>query len=78
MLCIYCKKPVFGNIGLTVPKEGPAHQNCYQANQALKRTFQHLEIRELNDQELKELKELVVAEENSRSRSLDDDGVDLF
>lgn len=78
MHCIYCDKPVFGNSGLTVPGSGPAHQNCFQANQVLKRTFQHLEITSLNDQELQELKELIIAEENSRSRTSEDDGVELF
>lgn len=79
MRCIYCEKGVFGHQGLTVPSEGAAHQNCFQANQALKRTFQSLEITALNDQELQELKEIVLAEENSRNRVEDeDDGIELF
>jgi hypothetical protein len=80
MRCIYCEKAVFGHEGFTVPSEGAAHQNCFQANQVLKRTFQSLEITALNDEELQELKELIFAEENSRSREEedDDDGVELF
>jgi len=77
--CLYCYKAVFGNDGLTVPSEGAAHQNCFQANQALKRTFQSLEITALNDKELQELKEIVLAEENSRNRvEEEDDGIELF
>jgi len=79
MRCIYCEKAVFGREGFTVPSEGAAHQNCFQANQALKRTFQSLEISTLNDKELQELKELILAEENSRNREEEeDDGVELF
>lgn len=79
MRCIYCEKAVFGHEGFTVPSEGAAHQNCFQANQALKRTFQSLEVTALNDQELQELKEIVLAEENSRKRVEDeDDGIELF
>jgi len=78
MHCIYCDKLVFGKGGLTVPGSGPAHQYCFQANQVLKRTFQHLEITSLNDEELQELKELVYAEENSRNRNSGDDGIELF
>ena len=44
MNCIYCNKLVFGREGLTIPGSGPAHQYGDQADQALKRTFQHLEI----------------------------------
>ncbi len=75
MKCIYCKKSVFGNTGMTVPGVGPAHQHCFQANEALKRTFQTLDITALSDQELMELKELVLAEENYRKR--DDDGTEI-
>lgn len=68
MKCIYCEKLVFGSGGMTVPKCGPAHQQCYQAHQALRRTFQSLDISRLNDQELFELKELIKLEENFRKR----------
>ena len=79
MRCLYCDKAVFGNEGLTVPSEGAAHLNCFQANQALKRTFQSLEISALNDKELQDLKEIILAEENSRSREdEEDDGIELF
>lgn len=78
MKCIYCDKVVFGNSGITVPSEGPAHSQCFQANQALKRTFQSLDISQLNDQELFELKELVITEENSRNRGENSDDIELF
>ena len=77
MKCHYCDKAVFGKYGITVPNIGAAHVQCFQASQALKRTFQTLEISTLNDQELFELKELVLAEENARRRDSADD-VELF
>ena len=81
--CVFCNKLVFGAGGLTVPKKGPAHQHCYQADSALRRTFQSLDITELNDDELRDLKDLVLTEENERARqrsgeSEDDGGVELF
>lgn len=79
MRCIYCDKPVFGNDGLTVPQKGPAHVMCFQTQQALQRTFQNLDITSLNDEELKDLYELVIAEQNHRNRSEDEsDAVELF
>lgn len=78
MNCIFCNKPVYGKDGITVPSKGPAHQNCYQANEALRRTFQHLDITALNDQELVDLKDLVLAELNSRSRDDDSNDIELF
>ena len=78
MRCIFCNKPVYGNDGVTVPQKGPAHQNCYQANEALRRTFQHLDITALNDQELVDLKDLVLAEINSRNRTDNDGDIELF
>ncbi|WP_420589842.1 DUF2175 domain-containing protein [Bacterioplanoides sp.] len=66
-----------------MPKKGPAHQHCYQADAALRRTFQSLDITELNDDELRDLKDLVLTEENERARQrageTEDDGdVELF
>lgn len=78
MNCIFCNKAVFGDKGVTVPSQGPAHQNCYQANEALRRTFQHLDISALNDEELVDLKDLVLAEENNRKRKDDNNDVELF
>lgn len=75
---MYCNQPVFGAEGITVPGEGVAHQKCYQANQALKRTFQSLDITALNDEELTDLMDLVLAEVNSRRQNDDDDGIELF
>ncbi len=82
MKCIFCGKPVFGNVGITVAGEGAAHQDCFQANEALKRVFKNLEITALSDQELTQLKDLVLAEENYRKRNAvgeeGGDDVELF
>jgi len=48
-------------------------------DQALKRTFQHLEISKLSDNELNDLKDLVLTEINDRERSGDDGSeIELF
>lgn len=78
MRCIFCEKPVAGEEGITVPMKGPAHQRCFQVDQALRRTFQSLNISALNDQELTDLMDLVLAEVNSRNKSAGDSGVELF
>jgi hypothetical protein len=79
MKCLYCNRQVYGSSGMTVPGEGAAHQTCFQSDQALKRTFQHIEISKLNDEELIVLKDLVLAEENARTRENEDDGdIELF
>lgn len=78
MRCIFCEKPVAGAEGITVPMKGPAHQRCFQVDEALRRTFQSLNISALNDQELTDLMDLVLAEVNSRNKSADDSGVELF
>lgn len=77
MKCVFCGKNVFGEKGTTVLNKGPAHIDCFEAMKALKRTFMHLEISELSDEQLKELKELVLAEENSRDRGTESD-IELF
>ena len=43
----------------------------------LKRTFQKLDITALNDDELRDLKDLVLAEENDRRRQNEPDGDDI-
>jgi len=63
---------------MTVPGVGPAHQQCFQADLALKRTFQTLDITALNDDELLELKDLVLAEDNARKRDSNEDDIELF
>ncbi len=78
MKCIFCNKPVFGETGISVPGAGPAHQHCLQANEALQRTFQSLDITALSDQELTELKDLVLSEENHRKRDDSEEDVELF
>lgn len=77
MKCFYCGKPVFGAQALTVPGKGPAHQLCFQVNQALRRTFQNLDITALNDDELTDLKDLVLAEANARAKKNDDNTNDI-
>ncbi|TNC92872.1 DUF2175 domain-containing protein [Thalassolituus sp.] len=80
--CVFCHKLVFGKTGVTVPSMGPAHQTCYQAHSALKRTFQRLDIGALSDDELADLRDLVLAEDNDRRRKQADPGsngdVELF
>lgn len=66
--CVFCKKPVFGIGGLTVPELGPAHKNCYDAYRTMRRTFRTIDITRLSDAELADLKDLVLAEENDRKR----------
>ena len=80
MKCIYCKKSVLGENGMSVDGKGPAHRQCFQADQALRRTFQSLDITALNDQELTELMDLVLGEVNYRKRQSgeEDDDVELF
>ena len=79
MNCLFCNKTVVGQSPITVPGEGFAHRHCFQAHQALKRTFQTLDISQLTDSELAELKEMIISEENSRQRPEEDGGdVELF
>lgn len=79
MKCIYCGKPVFGAAGITVPGKGAGHQACFQADQALRRTFQSLDITALNDQELTDLLDLVLAEVNARKQGgSQHDDIELF
>lgn len=66
--CVFCRKPVFGRKGVTVPELGPAHLDCYQAHKAMKRTFRGIDITKLSDDEVSDLKDLVLAEENDRRR----------
>ncbi|WP_369982966.1 DUF2175 domain-containing protein [Thalassolituus sp.] len=78
--CVFCKKPVFGTTGVTVPGEGPAHQHCYQAHSALARTFQSLDISKLSDDELLDLQDMLLAEVNDRRRRNEgsDNEIELF
>ncbi|MDH5516993.1 MAG: DUF2175 domain-containing protein [Gammaproteobacteria bacterium] len=78
MKCIFCNQSVFGADGITVPGKGPAHQKCFQVDQALKRTFQTLDISALNDGELTDLLDLVLAEINVRKKTDEDDSIELF
>ena len=77
MRCVYCGKTVFGTNGVTVPNMGPAHESCFQAHETMRRKFRDLDITDLSDNELSELKELVIAEENHRNRGAEDE-VELF
>ena len=79
--CVFCKQPVFGVGGVTVPSMGPAHKNCYEAYRTMRRTFRSIDITELTDNELSDLKDLVLAEENDRRRKSapdNDDDIELF
>jgi len=79
MSCLFCNKSVVGHNPITVPGEGFAHLHCFQSHQALKRTFQTLDISQLSDSELSDLKEMIIAEENSRQRSGEDNSdIELF
>ena len=75
--CIFCNKPVFGDGGVTVPDRGPAHIECYQVSLALVRKFDGLNISELSNERLEDLKNLVLAEQNYRKRD-DTDDIELF
>lgn len=77
MKCEFCNKPVFGEEGVSIPGRGVAHKTCLGVAQAMRRAFHGLDISGLNDEELANLKDLVLAEENSRRADGDDD-VELF
>ena len=76
MGCIYCGQSVINQSPMTIPGKGVTHLRCFQTDQALKRTFQTLDISKLNDAELADLKEMVIAEENARNK--DNDDIELF
>ena len=76
MGCIYCEQSVINQSPMTIPGKGVAHLRCFQTDQALKRTFQTLDISKLNDADLADLKEMVIAEENARNK--DNDDIELF
>jgi len=74
---MFCNKAVFGANGVTVQNKGVAHKECLEANKALRRQFRNIDISALSDQELTDLKDLILAEENSRKSGSDDD-IELF
>ena len=77
MKCEFCGKPVYGSDGVSIPGRGPAHRNCFEANEALRRSFKGLDITALTDLELANLKDLVLSEENVRKPGTDND-IELF
>lgn len=77
MKCEFCRKPVFGEEGVSLPGRGVAHKQCLEAHQALRRMFKGLDITGLSDNELANLKDLVLSEENARKSSGADD-IELF
>lgn len=77
MRCVFCSKSVFGTTGVTVPNEGPAHLECFQVNESMKRQFEGINISVLSDEKFEDLKNMVLAEDNFRNRS-DEDEVELF
>lgn len=79
MRCMFCNKTVFGESGMTIQNQGVAHQHFFQAHEALRRTFQSLDVSALSNDELTQLKDIVLAEENARQREHIDDGdIELF
>lgn len=77
MRCIFCNKRIVGNDGISVSGKGICHEICLQMDQAKRRVFMGLDMTALSDQELTDLKDLVLAEENSRNSSNGDD-IELF
>ena len=77
MKCVFCDKPVYGGDGVSVPGKGPAHAPCLKAYTVLRRSFNGLDITALSDQELADLKDLVLSEENAR-RPQDENETELF
>lgn len=78
MRCAFCSKSVFGSTGITVPGLGSAHLECFQVNESMKRQFEGLNITELTDEKLEDLKNMVLTEYNHRNRVEDCDDVELF
>ncbi len=78
MKCEFCGKPVYGHDGVTVKGGGPAHIKCLEIHTTMKREFMGLDITELTDKQLADLKDLVLSEENARKPKTQDDEVELF
>ena len=69
MKCQYCKQAVFGANGITIVGVGSSHKSCLEAELALSRVFKGLDLSSLNHIELADLKEIVLSEETSRSKT---------
>lgn len=77
MRCIYCSKRIVGNDGISVSGRGVCHAICHHMDQAQRRVYKGLDVTALTDQELTDLKEVVLTEENARYGGGDDD-IELF
>ncbi len=78
MKCEFCNKPVYGEEGVSIPGKGPAHKSCLKAYETMRRTFKGLDITALEDQELADLKDLVLSEENARKGGDEGSDIELF
>lgn len=79
MKCFYCKKPVYGGSGMTIPSKGSAHISCHNVHESIQRKFRGISISDLSDEDFQELKELILSEDNFRNRSDDsEDDFELF
>jgi len=63
---------------MTVPGKGPSHRFCQQIAEAQTRYFHGLNITQLSDQELTELKDLILSEINIRNRPSGHSDIELF
>lgn len=79
MRCCYCGVPVAGVRDITIVRgEGPAHSACHHRVLASRRIFQHIELSRLSDEELLELREMVLTEANSRQAGSEGASLELF
>ncbi len=81
MRCPYCSKGVVGSTEIVmVLGEGPAHLECYQRHAVADRSFNNIHFPSLSSHDLKEMKEMILAELNIRERDLSSeaDGIELF
>ena len=69
MKCPYCHKNVVGHARVVmIVGEGPAHFSCHEQHVLSARQFQDIPLSSMNQDELIELKEMVLIELNARSR----------
>lgn len=83
MRCIYCDIYLVGHPEVvSIPGQGLAHHNCFITAQFRSRRFRGLDIKELSDDCLAQLRELVLTETNERNRagpaSDPDSAIELF
>ncbi|GEM_PF-1413297 len=82
MKCLFCQLPVYGGNGMTVPGRGLSHRKCFEADALMRHSFKGLDLSSLEDNDLKELDELVAMEKRSRERTEhcgdSEDEIELF